>query len=75
MGSRGPKQRKKHTHLDKVPQYEEPNTFPLGGLSNQQGPNPGRFGHDADHHHGTKKPGRFGSLFIRLLGKKPGEHI
>ena len=75
MGSRGSKQRKKHKHLDKVPKYEEPNTMPLAGLSNQQGNNPGRFGHSADHHHGAKQPGRFGSFLIRLLGKKPGDHI
>ena len=74
MGSRGPKQRKKHQHLDKVPKYEEPNTMPLAGLSNQQGVTSGRAGHAADHHQ-TKQPGRFGSFLIRLLGKKPGDHI
>jgi len=74
MGSRGPKQRKKHTHLDKVPKYEEPNTMPLAGLSNQQGVTSGRAGHNADHHT-TKQPGRLGTLFLRLLGKKPGDHI
>ena len=74
MGSKGPKARKKQAHLDKVPKYEEPNTMPLAGLANEHGPNPGRFGHGVDGHR-AKQPGKFGSFLIRLLGKKPGEHI
>jgi hypothetical protein len=74
MGSQGPKPRKKSRHLKKVAKYEEPNTAPLAGLANEQGPNPGRFGHSADGQ-ATKQPGKFGAFVIRLLGKKPGDHI
>ncbi len=74
MGSSGSKPRKPHQHLEKAPKYEEPNTMPLGGLAPQQGPNPGRYGHNADHH-STKTPGRFGSWLVRILGRKPNEHI
>jgi hypothetical protein len=74
MGSTGPRQRKAHKHLPKVPKYEEPNTIPLAGLAPEQGPNPGRFGYGADHH-AVSQPGRVGSWLLRLLGKKPGEHV
>jgi len=75
MGSKGSKPHKDQGHLPKVPKYEEPNTMPLAGLSAQEGPHPGRLGHSAGGHRGGSEPGRFGRLLLRMLGRKPGEHI
>jgi hypothetical protein len=72
MGSAGDKSRKPRRRLAKVPKYEEPNTFPGGGLTGNSGGGYGsRYGHSADHHGGEKQPGRFGSFILRRLGMKP----
>ena len=70
MGSKGDKPRKSKHPLPKVPKYEEPNTMPLAGLGGSVGNEGGRFGHGSDHHH-NEPPGRFGRLFLRLLGQQP----
>ncbi len=44
--------------------------MPLAGLGGSVGNEGGRFGHGADHHH-NGQPGRFGRLFLRLLGQRP----
>jgi hypothetical protein len=70
VGSEGSKARKPKRRLAKVPKYEEPNTFPGGGLTGSSNAGFGsRYGHSADHqsHSG---PGRFGSWFLRKLGLK-----
>jgi hypothetical protein len=70
VGSSGDKARKPRRRLSKVPKYEEPNTFPGGGLTGSDPSGLGsRYGHSSDHHH-NKEPGRFGSWFLRLLGLK-----
>ena len=74
MGSTGPRERKPHKHLAKVPKYEEPNTIPLAGLAPEQGPNPGRFGHSAVQHR-SAQPGRLGSWVLRIRGKMPGRRL
>ena len=70
MGSTGEKPRKPKRRLSKVPKYEEPNTFPGGGLTGSSNNGfGGRYGHSADHHH-NGEPGRFGGWFLRVLGLK-----
>jgi hypothetical protein len=70
VGSEGSKSRKPKRRLAKVPKYEEPNTFPGGGLTGSSNAGFGsRYGHSADHH-SDQKPGRFGSWFLRKLGLK-----
>ncbi len=70
VGSAGDKPRKPRRRLSKVPKYEEPNTFPGGGLTGSSNAGFGsRYGHSADHH-GRKEPGRFGSFVLRMLGLK-----
>jgi hypothetical protein len=73
MGSAGDKPRKQKHPLPNVPKYEEPNSFPVPGLTGGSGVDDhsgGRFGHGADgkKHHG---PGRLGRGFLRLLGMRP----
>jgi hypothetical protein len=65
MGSAGSKPRKPRRRIAKVPKYEEPNRAEgfTGGTF-------GRSGHGSDGHH-AGKPGRAGSYFLKLLGKKP----
>ena len=72
MGSQGSGSRKKRNHLPKVPKYEEPNVAPLSGLAPEHAIHAGREGHELSH---AKQPGKFGQFLLRLLGKKPGEHI
>jgi hypothetical protein len=70
MGSTGEKPRKPKRRLPKVPKYEEPNTFPGGGLTGSANNGfGGRYGHSADHRH-NGEPGRFGEWFLRVLGLK-----
>ena len=72
MGSEGSKPRKPKRRLAKVPKYEEPNTFPAAGLTGSSNDGFGsRYGHSADHHHQSQKPGSVGSWFLRMLGLKP----
>jgi hypothetical protein len=71
MGSAGDKARKPKRRLGKVPKYEEPNTLPAAGLTGSSGGVFGsRYGHSADHHGGSKEPGRFGAFLLRCLGMK-----
>jgi hypothetical protein len=71
MGRSGDKPRKPRRRLAKVPKYEEPNTFPAGGLTGNSGGLFGsRYGHAADHHE-QGRPGRFGAFVLRCLGMKP----
>lgn len=70
MGSSGERERKPHEHLPKVPRGEEPNSIPLAGLGGSSGPNPGREGHDHDHHGPEPRPGRFGRWLLRSLGMR-----
>jgi hypothetical protein len=71
MGSAGDKPRKPKRRLAKVPKYEEPNTFPAGGLTGGgEEVFRSRYGHSADHHD-QKQPGRFGAFVLRVLGQKP----
>jgi hypothetical protein len=72
MGSEGSKPRKPKRRLAKVPKYEEPNTFPAAGLTGSSNDGFGsRYGHSADHHRQSQKPGSLGSWFLRMLGLKP----
>jgi hypothetical protein len=74
MGSAGEKPRKAKRHLSKAPKYEEPNTFPAAGLTGSSGGVYGsRYGHSADHHDPSERPGRFGAFVLRVLGMKPKE--
>jgi hypothetical protein len=71
MGSADDKPRKQKHPLPKVPKYEEPNTFPIPGLTGSSGvaePS-GRFGHGSDgkvHHW----PGLAGRALLRVLGMR-----
>jgi hypothetical protein len=67
MGSDGSKSRKDHHPLPKVPKYEEPNDNVA--FSGHGGEGFGREGHATAAKHG--QPGRFGTLVLRMLGKKP----
>ncbi len=67
MGSDGSKSNKGHHHLPKVPKYEEPNSNVA--FSGRGGEGFGREGHSTKRAAG--QPGRLGSLFLRMLGKKP----
>jgi hypothetical protein len=67
MGSSGGKPRKKAHKERKVPKYEEPNR--AEGFS---GGSFGRSDHQAARRH-PDKPGRAGSLLLRLLGQRPKE--
>jgi hypothetical protein len=74
VGSSGDKSRKPRRRLAKVPKYEEPNTFPGGGLTGSSNAGFGsRYGHSADGHHNKDEPGRFGAFVLRCLGMKPKE--
>jgi len=71
VGRSADKPRKPRHRLNKVPKYEEPNTFPAAGLTGSSGGVYGsRYGHSADHHHGQKPPGRVGRFVLRFLGMK-----
>ena len=74
MGEAGNKPRKPRRRLDKVPEFEEPNTLSLPGLTGatQFGVRDGRFGHGSDGKH-PGMPGRAGLLLLRLLGRRPKE--
>ena len=66
MGSAGDKRRKRRNKEPRVPKYEEPNRLEGAG----GGAGFGRYGHGSEHHP-PAKPGRAGSLLLKLLGQKP----
>jgi hypothetical protein len=72
MGSADDKPRKKRHPLPKVPKFEEPNSFPIPGLTGDSGlddQSGGRFGHGSDgkEHHW---PGLAGRTLLRVLGMR-----
>ena len=71
MGEAGNKPRKPKHRLDKVPEFEEPNTLSLPGLTGatEFGVRDGRFGHGSDGKH-PGQPGRAGLFLLRLLGRR-----
>ena len=73
VGEAGNKPRKVRHRMAKVPKGAEANDIHLAGLSNSGG---GMHGNRLDHEAASGRSqdlGRFGRLFLKLLGRYPKE--